>query len=321
MLKIMNELFKQDQHVYVQVANLLRSQITCDQLKDKIPSIRELSKIYSINFKTANKAVSLLVKEGLVHRVKGKGTFVVDNYVQKTEYPLIGYIVSDIINPNFAYVAQTVQEYAHRKNMSVLVNTTSRKISRLKEILDLYEKNKVEAIIIQGGAIRDKLSQDIMKAVKIPIIGEHTHLPDIDDVWLDVRAGAQMAVTHLLENFGPSIAYISGSDEPVERTGRFQGYRDALLSKRYEIQKDLSWISAKMLSQRLSELKEESILTRDVDSEQIPPSVTYRLTKKGEDMRGVLTMMQTWGMKHGDNATPKCLGQGFSNCDGCRKKD
>ena len=235
----MSELFKQDQHVYVQVANLLRSQIQCEQLKEKVPSIRELSKIYSINFKTANKAVSLLVKEGLVHRVKGKGTFVVDKHASKTESPLIGYIVSDIINPNFAYVAQTVQEYAHHKNMSVLVNTTSRQISRLKEIVDRYEKNNVEAIIIQGGAIRDKLSQDMIKQVNIPIIGEHTHLPDIDDVWLDVRAGAQMAVAHLLENFGPAIAYISGSDEPVEKTGRFQGYRDALLSKGYEIEKDL----------------------------------------------------------------------------------
>ncbi len=88
-----------------------------------------------------------------------------------------------------------------------------------------------------------------------------------------------------------------------------------------ELQKDLSWISAKMLSQRLSELQEEDILSRSVDSSQMPPHVTYTLTQKGEDLRGVLTMMQSWGMKHGGSNTSKCLGQGFSHCDGCRKKE
>ncbi len=86
-----------------------------------------------------------------------------------------------------------------------------------------------------------------------------------------------------------------------------------------EIQKDLSWVSSKMLSQRLSELKDEEILTRTVDSSTIPASVSYKLTRKGEDLRGVLTMMQQWGMKHGGDKTGKCLGQGFSGCDGCRQ--
>ena len=86
-----------------------------------------------------------------------------------------------------------------------------------------------------------------------------------------------------------------------------------------EIQKDLSWVSAKMLSQRLSELQDEDILTRSVDSSIIPASVSYKLTRKGEDLRGVLTMMQQWGMKHGGEKTSKCLGKGFSHCDGCRQ--
>ena len=85
------------------------------------------------------------------------------------------------------------------------------------------------------------------------------------------------------------------------------------------IQKDLSWISAKMLSQRLSELEEEDILTREVDSSVIPPHVSYTLTSKGEGLRGVLTLMQEWGMKHGGDKTGRCLGQGFDNCDGCRQ--
>ncbi|MCK5237933.1 MAG: helix-turn-helix transcriptional regulator [Candidatus Thorarchaeota archaeon] len=86
-----------------------------------------------------------------------------------------------------------------------------------------------------------------------------------------------------------------------------------------QIQKDLSWVSPKILSQRLKDLTSDGILSREVKAERIPPHVTYRLTKKGADLRGVLAMMQKWGMKHGGDISEKCLGKGFSHCDGCRE--
>ncbi|MHA1906957.1 MAG: winged helix-turn-helix transcriptional regulator [Candidatus Thorarchaeota archaeon] len=88
-----------------------------------------------------------------------------------------------------------------------------------------------------------------------------------------------------------------------------------------QIQKDLSWVSPKILSQRLKDLTRDGILSREVNAEKIPPHVTYKLTKKGEDLRGVLTMMQNWGVKHGGEITTKCIGKGFSHCDGCRERD
>ncbi len=84
-----------------------------------------------------------------------------------------------------------------------------------------------------------------------------------------------------------------------------------------QLQKDLSWVSPKILSQRLKELALEGIINRNVDASSIPPKVTYTLTRKGEDLRGVLTMMQGWGKKHGGKHGA-CSGQGFDHCDGCR---
>jgi len=87
-----------------------------------------------------------------------------------------------------------------------------------------------------------------------------------------------------------------------------------------QLQKDLSWVSPKILSQRLKDLAREDILRRTVDASSIPPRVTYTLTRKGEDLRGVLTMMQQWGVKHGGKKTEHCKGKGFTNCDGCRER-
>jgi DNA-binding HxlR family transcriptional regulator len=87
-----------------------------------------------------------------------------------------------------------------------------------------------------------------------------------------------------------------------------------------EIHKTLDWISAKVLSGRLKELLAEGLVTREVNAEVTPPSVTYALTNKGNDLRGVLTLMQEWGKKHGGSQAEECLGPGFDNCEGCKKK-
>ena len=84
-----------------------------------------------------------------------------------------------------------------------------------------------------------------------------------------------------------------------------------------EIQKNLEWISPKVLTQRLRELETENVLTRKVDATTIPPKVTYQLTAKGDELRGVLTMMQQWGLKYGSADSDICTGENFENCDGC----
>ncbi|MFX1579605.1 MAG: winged helix-turn-helix transcriptional regulator [Promethearchaeota archaeon] len=94
---------------------------------------------------------------------------------------------------------------------------------------------------------------------------------------------------------------------------------EAAIGMRFnEIQKELSWISPKVLTQRLRELQEQGILSRDVDVTSIPPKVWYTLTEKGRDLGPSLEAMQAWGMKHGGKVVAVCLGKGFNNCKECQ---
>ena len=51
-----------------------------------------------------------------------------------------------------------------------------------------------------------------------------------------------------------------------------------------ELHRELSWVSPKVLTQRLQELQENRIITREVDASTIPPAVWYTLTEKGRDL-------------------------------------
>jgi DNA-binding GntR family transcriptional regulator len=64
------------EHPYRQVAAQLRRQIERDQITGQLPSITELTAQTGLAVGTVRRGIDLLVKEGLVQTVPGRGTFV-----------------------------------------------------------------------------------------------------------------------------------------------------------------------------------------------------------------------------------------------------
>ncbi|WP_408011432.1 GntR family transcriptional regulator [Pseudalkalibacillus sp. A8] len=62
--------------LHVQLKNILEEQILKGQYKEKIPSERELMDMYGVSRSTVREAVSVLVREGILEKRHGKGTFV-----------------------------------------------------------------------------------------------------------------------------------------------------------------------------------------------------------------------------------------------------
>ncbi len=218
-------------HIYVQLADLLRNEVYAGQLFGKLPSIHALAQTYSVNFKTANKAVSLLVGEGLLYRARGKGTFVAKAASQVRDFNLVGLVLPDIENPFFARLADALQHAAFSRNLAIVVSTTRQDPQLLASALEALKNQRVRMLVVQGGVVRTPENLSILKNAGIPAVGFHTHMTEIDNVSPDMKAGAQLATEQLLETFGPPVAFISGSDEPAMKTGRYYGYRDAQLAK------------------------------------------------------------------------------------------
>lgn len=68
-------------------------------------------------------------------------------------------------------------------------------------------------------------------------------------------------------------------------------------SRRFgELQRSLSGVSPRTLSQRLDELEKHGIIKRKIFKE-IPLHVEYSLTSKGESLGDVIQKMREWGEK------------------------
>jgi DNA-binding GntR family transcriptional regulator len=66
--------------LYQQLAALIRDQITSGKLAPRamIPSITTLAADHNLSVVTVRKAMGLLIDEGLIRTVPGRGTFVAD---------------------------------------------------------------------------------------------------------------------------------------------------------------------------------------------------------------------------------------------------
>ena len=64
-----------------------------------------------------------------------------------------------------------------------------------------------------------------------------------------------------------------------------------------ELQRLLAGPTKKMLTQQLRELERNDIVRRKVYAE-VPPRVEYSLTKHGESLRPILSLMSAWGKRH-----------------------
>lgn len=64
-----------------------------------------------------------------------------------------------------------------------------------------------------------------------------------------------------------------------------------------ELERSLAGVSPRTLSQRLDDLEQCGIITKQAFAE-VPPRTEYSLTEKGQDLVPVLQQMAAWGDKY-----------------------
>jgi DNA-binding HxlR family transcriptional regulator len=98
---------------------------------------------------------------------------------------------------------------------------------------------------------------------------------------------------------------------PVEQTLKVIGGRWKVLIlrelfpgvKRFnQLQRSLTGITQKMLTQQLREMEADGIIHRQVYA-QVPPKVEYSLTPLGKSLKPIIDEMHLWGLRHGDETS------------------
>jgi DNA-binding GntR family transcriptional regulator len=73
-----------EEPLYLQLAAILRGQITSGDLERRVPSVKTLTQQYGVAQGTAERALAVLREEGLIRSRMGRGHFVVPAAEQGT---------------------------------------------------------------------------------------------------------------------------------------------------------------------------------------------------------------------------------------------
>ncbi|MGD1816146.1 MAG: GntR family transcriptional regulator [Pleomorphochaeta sp.] len=158
------------QPLYIQLRELILQRINDGEYLpgEKLPSEREMSKIYKINRMTVKKAIETIVEEGILYKVKNKGTFVSKQDAKKILYlndhskgKSIG--LGAFINSTGRQLNNTVLEKGLIKNSRYL-----EKKLQLKKDEEIYILNRLRSI--DGDSVA-------LEYCSVP----KKYFPDIDD--------------------------------------------------------------------------------------------------------------------------------------------
>ncbi|MBO7328824.1 MAG: GntR family transcriptional regulator [Lentisphaeria bacterium] len=205
------------------------AQMLCEKLKknkfrigDRFPSEYELSQEFQVNNKTANKAVTMLVSQGLLRRGKrGEGTFV----KQLSLFPemLVGYI-GTILHPFYAQIYDGFQHEAQNKNC--LPISLSPQFHSLNTLIPQLNNTLIAGYISHGYGLLNSLNKPV---IYLEDYIDNTCMPDY--VTTDSAIGSRLMAESLLKKGHRDIViFCTSLSNPDRIAGLAETFQQAGIS-------------------------------------------------------------------------------------------
>jgi len=141
----------------------------------------------------------------------------------------VGLVVADITNPFFSDIAQGVGEVAHRFGYGVMLCDTAGKANRESDYIRLLRRKRVDGLILTSATINDPCLKDLAKTrTPFILVSRLCRSVDAPYVVVDDRAGARLAVEHLINLGHQHIGFIGGPADVQSSRDRMVAYREAL---------------------------------------------------------------------------------------------
>lgn len=223
--------------LYRQLADLLRGHILSGSMKpgDRLEPHRELAVRHGVSLITVKRALTELIREGLLYSRPGKGTFVATARPVRAEVggKTIGLVLSDLTSPFFSMVLHSIEEHAFRHGLSLLLSNSA--IQQEREESQIRHFRSIGA----GGLIIASMTHEYRATATIRelhssgypfVMVSYLSDPEIAFVGTDHVLGGEQAARHLLSLGYTTFGYINGETGnqvgDLRREGFFRALRE-----------------------------------------------------------------------------------------------
>lgn len=237
---------------YKEIADTLRAQINNGAFKDagKLPTEQVLCDEYDASRQTVRHSLSILEKEGLIEKLQGSGSRIVDRMLPVTmpqrSIAVITTYISDYIFPS---ILREIENVLSQNNCTPMLYATKNQVVNERSVLQsLLTMAKLDGILVEGTKTAlpnpnlDLYSKLIARNIPIVFLnGNYQEFNGALSVLDDNYGGGYKLVKYLYEKGHTRIAGIFKSDD-IQGHQRYAGYAAALLDFGLAIEdKNLFW--------------------------------------------------------------------------------
>lgn len=217
------------------IADDLRRRVLEGALEGRIPGERDLARAYGVHVLTANKAVTSLVRDGLLRRVRGVGTFV--TRLRRRRTGTLAAVVGNVRAPLHARIVRGMDSAAHASRQHLIFHNDQGDPARENEfIARLLADEKADGFLVWPAAFdlstpgMRRLAESGVPYVVFPHV-DSAAPEGASSVTSDDCEAARVAVRHLAGLGHERIGFVAAGDGSLDRlhvASRRRGYEEAM---------------------------------------------------------------------------------------------
>lgn len=202
---------------------------------DIFPPEIELAVQFGVSRGTMRKAMKVLVDEGILTRIPGKGTFIHTEDAKAAVPPerarLIGIVLPQMSDPLGASMISGAERVARQNGYSLIFCNLDEKLETEEEHFDRLLNHRVAGVILFPLALPGELELiETLGDAEVPIVIIDRQVPGLNatTILADNFNGAYQAIRHLLDLGHRRIACITHPDLASSVSERIRGYEQAI---------------------------------------------------------------------------------------------
>jgi GntR family transcriptional regulator of arabinose operon len=286
---------------YQLVKDYVLAQIENNEISqdDRIPSESEFAKMLDVSSITVRKALTDLVNEGVIYRIRGKGSFVANQNASavKASSNLIAFIISgiEINDSSYLRIMKGVQSFLGKNDCKLMIEFVENNFEQERELVLRLIQSEIRGLLVYSSdpdAAKGYLDEVRRRSIPVVMLDRFPSGYPVNSVACNNHDGAYEAVEYLIGQGHRRIGFAAYDFYLSPEIERYNGYRSAMSNASLPLEDDRIYLNKELDYRKLAaQIRDGEVTALFCANDKRALEVLEKLTAEGIRIPEQLSLM------------------------------